>query len=136
VRFVNREARNRSVGNSTLVAALYRDHQSGGSFMRALIFILILAVVAAIVAVSTGMVSVFQTRPATVPTVEARDGKVAVRKGQAPAFDVQTGSVGVGSKEAQVPVPTVKIERGDKTVSVPAIEVRPAEPANSVANAQ
>ena len=104
--------------------------------MRTVIFILILAVVVAIVAVSTGMVSVFQTRPATAPTVQARDGKVEVRKGQAPAFDVQTGSVGVGSKQAQVPVPTVKIERGEKNVSVPAIEVRPAQPANAAGNAQ
>ena len=104
--------------------------------MRAVLFILILIAVAAIVAVSTGMVSIFQTSPAQLPSVAAEDGKIRATGGNAPSFEVQTGSVGVGTQNATVAVPTVKVERSDKTVAVPALEVRPAQPANATTNAQ
>ena len=103
--------------------------------MRAVIFVLIIAVLGAIAAVSTGMVSIFQTRPAQLPSVAASGGRIQAQQGQAPAFDVQTGSVGVGSKATQVPLPTVRVERKDQTVTVPALEVRSAQPDNQV-NAQ
>ena len=45
--------------------------------------------------------------------------------GQAPEFDVQTGSVGVGSREANVALPTLKVEQQSRNVSVPVLEVRP-----------
>jgi hypothetical protein len=42
-----------------------------------------------------------------------RNGVIA-KGGQAPAFDVETGSVKVGSKEATVKLPTVEVQRADR----------------------
>ena len=100
--------------------------------MRAFFFILILAVVALIVGVSTGLINVSQTREAKAPGVTAEGGRIAAHGGQAPAFDVQTGTIGVGSKTVNAPVPTLKVERGVQQVTVPALEVR--RPGNAPAN--
>ena len=93
--------------------------------MRAIFLILIVAVVALIVAVQTGLVDISQTRGARAPTVSANENGVTTTAGQTPEFDVQTGSVGVGSREANVALPTLKIEQRDRNVSVPVLEVRP-----------
>ena len=61
--------------------------------MRAVFLILIIAVVALIAAVLTGMVNLRQTEPAVAPGITASDGKIITRPGQAPAFDVETGQV-------------------------------------------
>ncbi|RIX32339.1 hypothetical protein [Sphingomonas edaphi] len=99
--------------------------------MRAVLLILILAVVAIIAAIQTGLLNISQTRPATAPTVEASDGAIRAKAGQAPAFEVETGSVGIGTREANVAVPEVQVKRGETTVKVPAVEVRrPADEAN------
>ena len=94
--------------------------------MRAILLILIIAVVALIAALQTGLISINQTRPATAPTIEAGDGAIRTQAGQAPAFDVETGSVGVGTREANIAVPEVLVKRGQATVDVPAVEVRRA----------
>jgi phage baseplate assembly protein gpV len=94
--------------------------------MRAVLLILILAVVALIAAIQTGLISITQTRSATAPTVEAGDGAIRTQAGQAPRFEVETGSVGVGTREANVAVPQVQVKRGQATVEVPAVEVRRA----------
>ena len=93
--------------------------------MRAIFLILIVAVVALIVAVQTGLINVSQTRPAQSPTVAANENGVTATAGQTPEFDVQTGSVGVGSREANVALPTLKVEQQSRNVSVPVLEVRP-----------
>lgn len=93
--------------------------------MRTIFFVLILAVVALLAAFQLGLFRTEQTRPAELPTVQAADGKVRVEPGQSPRFEVQTGSVGVGSREANVAVPKVTIEPGQTTVRVPSVEVRP-----------
>ncbi|MDQ3471155.1 MAG: hypothetical protein M3428_02045 [Pseudomonadota bacterium] len=72
-------------------------------------FILILVVVAALIAIGTGFVDINQTRPAQVPAVDATRGGVTASGGQAPAFDVETGSVAVGTTRANVVVPTVQV---------------------------
>jgi flagellar basal body-associated protein FliL len=64
--------------------------------MRALILIQIVAIVAILIAVGTGFLSVNQTREAKAPEVSATHNGVTASGGQAPAFDVQTGSVKVG----------------------------------------
>ena len=103
--------------------------------MRAILLILIIAVVALIAALQAGLININQTRPATAPTVEASDGAVTTSAGQAPKFEVETGSVGVGTREANVAVPEVEIKRGQTTVKVPAVEVRRAgEEANQNAS--
>ena len=93
--------------------------------MRAIFLILIVAVVALIIAVQTGLIDISQTRGASAPVLSANENGVTATGGQTPEFDVQTGSVGVGSREANVAVPTVKIEPGNRNVNVPVLEVRP-----------
>ena len=78
--------------------------------MRAIILILILAVVLLIAAFATGFIDLNQTRDARVPQVSATENGVAAEGGQAPAFDVETGSVTVGTKQANVTVPDVRIQ--------------------------
>jgi hypothetical protein len=77
--------------------------------MRALLFILIVIVVVLLIALATGFLSVSQTRQATAPQISATGNGVAARGGQAPTFDIETGSVSVGTKKANVPVPTVRV---------------------------
>ena len=88
--------------------------------MRAILFILILVVLAALILLGTGLVDITQTRPAAVPDVEATGGGVTASGGQAPAFDIETGSVAVGTTQ--------------RNVAVPKVEIRPAEEANVQAN--
>ena len=81
--------------------------------MRAVLLLLILVVVVAIGAVATGLVNINQVRPAQAPEIDATRRGVEATGGQTPRFEVDTGQVAVGSRDA--------------TVKVPAIEVRPAE---------
>jgi hypothetical protein len=77
--------------------------------LRTIFLILIVAVVALIIAIQTGFLDISQTRSAQVPTVSANENGVTTTGGQAPEFDVQTGSVGVGSREANVSVPVIEV---------------------------
>jgi len=77
--------------------------------MRAILFIFILVVVAALIAIATGFIDISQTRSAKVPEVSADKGGVSARGGQTPTFDVETGSVAVGTTRTNVVVPTVKV---------------------------
>ena len=95
--------------------------------MRAILLILILGVVALIAAFASGLVDISQTREASIPNVEAKDGTIRAEGGQTPAFEVQTGSVGVGTREANVAVPKVEVKPGQTTVQVPSVEVRRPE---------
>ena len=83
--------------------------------MRAILLILILAVVGLIVLVATGLLDINQTRPAEVPQVSVTDNGVTAKGGQAPAFDVETGTVSVGAEPTNV------------TVAVPTVQVNPAD---------
>ena len=97
--------------------------------MRAILLILILAVVAIIAAIATGLVDISQTREARVPTVETDNGAIRAQGGQPPAFEVQTGSVEVGTRDANVAVPKVEVKPSTTKVQVPSVEVRrPQEP--------
>lgn len=91
--------------------------------MRAIFLVLIVAIVALIAALMTGLIDINQTRPAVAPGVEAADGKLVTRPGQAPAFDVQTGSVGVNAN-GSVAVPKIELKPSETRVGVPTIEVR------------
>lgn len=97
--------------------------------MRAILLVLIIAVVALIAAIQTGLIDVSQTRGARAPHVEASNGAIRARAGQSPAFEVQTGSVEVGTRDANVAVPTVEVKRGQTSVTVPVVEVRRPEEA-------
>ena len=102
--------------------------------MRAIFLILILAVVAVIATIATGLVDISQTRQARAPNLEASEGAIRAEGGQSPAFEIQTGSVEVGTREADVAVPKVEIKRDKAKVEVPSVEVRPAGEAQANAN--
>jgi hypothetical protein len=95
--------------------------------MRGLILILILLVVAAIAAVSTGLINVNQTRPAELPQVGATGNGVVAKGGQAPAFDVSTGKVEIGTGERTVKVPEIRIAPSGNAAA-PAPAPAPAQP--------
>ena len=97
--------------------------------MRAVLLILILGVVVLIGLFASGLIDVSQTREARAPQVEAVDGSIRAQAGQSPAFEVQTGSVEVGTREANVAVPKVEVKPGQTKVKVPSVEVRQAEEA-------
>jgi len=79
--------------------------------MRPILLILILAVVVLIALLATGMININQTRPAEVPKVAVSSNGITAKGGQAPAFDVETGTVSVGAKPTNVtvPAPTVSV---------------------------
>jgi hypothetical protein len=89
--------------------------------MRTVIFVLVVIILAVIAAIATGFLDISQIRGGQAPQVSATHNGIVTKGGQAPAFDVQTGSVTVGTKET--------------TVKVPALEVqKPADQAQAVTN--
>ena len=79
--------------------------------MRVLIFILIVAILVVIAGVATGFLNISQIRTGKVPQVSATRNGVTAKGGQPPAFDVETGSVKVGTKAATVKVPTLVVQK-------------------------
>ena len=77
--------------------------------MRAILLVLILAVVAIIALVATGLIDVRQVRGAKAPDLSASSTGVTASNGQAPAFDIETGSVSVGTRDAKVKVPALRV---------------------------
>ena len=82
--------------------------------MRAVIFILILVILVIIAGVSTGFLNINQIRGAKAPEVTATRNGISAKGGQAPAFDVETGSVKVGTKETSVKVPTLEVQKAGR----------------------
>ena len=77
--------------------------------MRAILLVLILAVVAIIALVATGLIDIRQVRGAKAPEVSATSNGVTAKGGQTPAFDIETGSVSVGTRDAKVKVPALRV---------------------------
>jgi hypothetical protein len=75
--------------------------------MRAILTLLIIVVIVAIVGIWTGFIDVTQTKQGALPTI-------AVKGGQAPAFDVKTANVSVGTENHVVSTPTVNVEKPGK----------------------
>ena len=86
--------------------------------MRAFIFVLIIAVLVIIAGVASGFLRIIQTRPAQAPQVTATGKSVTAKGGQAPAFDVETGSVKVGTKDATVKVPALEVQKPGQNQAV------------------
>jgi len=80
--------------------------------MRAIIFILILAVVIVIVAVASGFLDL-NMRGGKAPQLSTTTNGIKASGGQPPAFDVETGSVKVGSAQKTVTVPTLTVQKPD-----------------------
>jgi len=86
--------------------------------MRAVILILVAVILAIIAAIATGLLDINQIRGAQAPQVSATRNGVVTKGGQAPAFDVQTGSVKVGTKETTVRVPALEVQRPGAAANV------------------
>ena len=104
--------------------------------MRAIFLILILAVVALIALIGSGLIDIRQTSPAVAPSVQSEDGKLTTKAGQAPTFDIETGSIGVGTSNRTVNVPSVEVKRHGTQVAVPSVEVRPPAETNTTNTAR
>jgi len=79
--------------------------------MRSFILILVVVILLAIAAIATGFVDINQIRGAKAPEVSTTQNGIVTKGGQAPAFDVQTGSVTVGSKDTTVRVPSLEVQK-------------------------
>lgn len=88
--------------------------------MRIIIIILILAVLVILAGVGTGFIDINQVRGAKAPAVATTDNGVVAKGGQAPAFDVETGSVTVGTTNATVQVPQVQVNPPAENQAAPA----------------
>jgi hypothetical protein len=77
--------------------------------MRAVILVLVLVVLVVLAGVTTGYINISQTRGAKAPEISATRNGVTAKGGQAPAFDVETGTVKVGSAPATVKVPKLEV---------------------------
>jgi hypothetical protein len=86
--------------------------------MRAVLLILILAVLVVVATIATGFLNNKQIRGGQAPQVTATRNGVTAKGGQPPAFDVETGSVKVGTKEATVKVPTVEVQKAGRNQAV------------------
>jgi hypothetical protein len=94
--------------------------------MRAILLVLILAVVAIIALVATGLIDINQVRGAKAPDFDASRNGVTASGGQAPAFDIETGSVSVGSRDATVKVPALKVNQAGNEAAVAENQAAPA----------
>jgi hypothetical protein len=79
--------------------------------MRAILFVLIIAVLVVIAALVTGFLDIDQIRGVKAPEVAATGNGVTAKGGQAPAFEVQTGSVKIGTKQTTVKVPALEVQK-------------------------
>lgn len=88
--------------------------------MRNGIIIAVIAIVAIIGAFAFGLIDINQTKETKLP-------EVAVEGGQAPAFDVKTADVEVGTKDTSVEVPKVEVGTTTEKVELPTVDVKKAE---------
>ena len=101
--------------------------------MRAIILLLIIVVVGAIIAVETGLIHLTQTQTAQVPGLSIGNGAVTAHGGRAPSFEVETGSVAVGTKEREVTLPKVALPLPSIQVNRPGTDAQKAAQANAAA---
>ncbi|WP_309602639.1 hypothetical protein [Sphingomonas sp.] len=96
--------------------------------MRKIFLILIVAVLAVIVAIKLNLLSFMQTSPAQAPGIEVTGNGITATGGQAPKFEVQTGTVAVGTRSANVsvPVPTIEVRNPGANQVAPAPAPAPA----------
>ena len=79
--------------------------------MRAVILILVVVILAIVAGIATGFLNINQIRGAKAPEITATRNGVTAKGGQPPAFDVQTGSVKVGTKETTVKLPALEVQK-------------------------
>ncbi|KKC25703.1 hypothetical protein WP12_12610 [Sphingomonas sp. SRS2] len=79
----------------------------------------VIAILAVIAAFAFGLIDINQTKEAKAPDV-------SVSGGQAPAFDVDTAKVDVGTKATDVTVPKVEVGTTEEQIKVPTVDVQKA----------
>jgi hypothetical protein len=79
--------------------------------MRAVILVLVVVILIILAGIATGFVDINQIRGAKAPEISATRNGVTAKGGQAPAFDVETGSVKVGTTNTTVKVPKLEVVR-------------------------
>lgn len=77
--------------------------------MRWLLFLLILVVAAVIVALATGFLDISQNRAARAPDLNVSESGISAKGGEMPTFDVETGTVAVGTRSTNVNIPSVNV---------------------------
>ncbi len=95
------------------------DRPDGKSGVGAGIIIVAVAVIAIIAAFAFGLIDIDQTKETKVPEVK-------VEGGQAPAFDVDTADVNVGTKKTDITVPKVEVGTTKEAIDVPTVDVKKA----------
>ena len=100
--------------------------------MRAVILVLILVVVAAIILIATGLIDINQIRGARAPNVDVSSNGVTASGGQTPAFDVETGTVSVGARDANVRVPSLTVNPPGNDAAPAQNQVNQAAPVNAM----
>lgn len=98
----------------------YREYPARSSGMRAGIIVAIIAVLAIIAAFAFGLIDIDQTKETKIP-------EVSVQGGQAPAFDVDTAKVDVGTTSEQITVPKVEVGTTEEKIEVPTVNVDKAK---------
>ncbi|RVT90350.1 hypothetical protein [Sphingomonas crocodyli] len=84
------------------------------------IVVAVVAVLAVIAAFAFGLIDINQTKDTKLPDV-------SVSGGQAPAFDVDTAKVDVGTKKTDVTVPKVEVGTTKADVEVPTVDIKKAD---------
>ena len=86
---------------------------------RSGLIIAVVAVIAIIAAFAFGLIDIDQTKETQLP-------EVSVQGGQAPAFDVDTAKVDVGTKDTTVELPKVEVGTAKEEVELPTVDVKKA----------
>jgi hypothetical protein len=87
--------------------------------MRAILVLIGLLALAVVVLMSVGMLRIEQQQGATMPKITFN-----AQGGQLPKFKAETGSIGLGTTNTTVELPTVEMK--NTTVTLPTIEVKQA----------
>ena len=85
--------------------------------MRAILALVGLIALVVVALMMFGMLRLDQQQGATLP-------KLSISGGSLPKYKAETGSVGIGTTNASVQVPTVEMKNA--TVTLPQIQVKPA----------
>ena len=97
----------------------YDEYPARNNGARVGIIVAVIAILAVIAAFAFGLIDINQTKQMKAP-------EVSVSGGQAPAFDVDTAKVDVGTKSTTVDVPKVEVGTTKESIKVPTVDVQKA----------
>lgn len=98
----------------------YREYPARSSGLKVGLAVAVIAILAVIAAFAFGLIDINQTKQTKLP-------EVSVQGGQAPAFDVNTAKVDVGSKKTDITVPKVEVGTTKTDITVPTVDVHKAK---------